>query len=428
MLVHPDPQRRIPSARLKARFDEAIAGLPARIDLDGLFLILARITASLGDSHTTVAPPDVGSELWLPLRIEGNAVFLRREVGSLPSGSRISRFDGRPAEALLDIIRPLTGAETGAAIDAALPRLIPFALRQAGAATGEVVLDAVTPQGDRVRATVAHHHLDELAEEDAVEGVVLPGGTLYLRVRTMAGQLDEYQRYFREMFAWVDESATRGLIIDLRENSGGSTMVGELLLRHITTRPYRMFGKKRWRVSSLMQEQLRGMGEWSKQYLAASPGTYLEEEPPLKPPPEVEHRFDGPRVVLIGPRTRSAAMMMANATRDFDLALVLGMPTSSPPNYFGESYRYELPNSGLRVSISSAEFVRANGDASDGDPVLPHLEIPTDEPIGSSRDETLAAALYVIDRHFAATRGRGARADASPTKPGSSPSPRGLSK
>jgi C-terminal processing protease CtpA/Prc len=198
-----------------------------------------------------------------------------------------------------------------------------------------------------------------------------------------------------KLFSELRQRDARGLVVDLRSNVGGSTGVGERLLRRIARVPFRIFGAKSWRVSAPMQAQLRNEGASGAAYIEASIDDMLTRSAKLIEPAPAHERYHGPVVFLIGPRTRSAAMMTANAVQDFDLALIVGEPTSSPPNYFGETYLYEMKHSGLRVSISTAVFVRANGDDEDRDVVRPDIDVPA--ATTAMQDEALSTALHAIE-------------------------------
>lgn len=52
--------------------------------------------------------------------------------------------------------------------------------------------------------------------------------------------------------------------------------------------------------------------------------------------PRVEPRFEGPTSVLIGERTFSSAMLLADAARTYDLMLTVGQPTGGVPNALGD--------------------------------------------------------------------------------------------
>ncbi|MEM7139027.1 MAG: S41 family peptidase [Myxococcota bacterium] len=398
MAVHPDPHRSVAASELERQFAKAKASLPETVSPELLFQVLAPIAAAVRDSHTSLAPPRAEADLVLPLRVHGDEIRLARALHPLPAASRVLRVDGHSAASVLGLVRSFASAEHPAAVDVVLPGLIPFARRLLGLSPHRAVLEVVTPDGIEMRAVITKHTVQS-TRTPAVESGVFPNGVIYLRLDTMAGDLQEHRDYLSEFFAWVAEVRPPGLIIDLRENDGGNTQVGSTLLSYLTARPHRIFGQKRWRVSRYMQERVREMGRWSEPYLAASPGSFLRESPPVDAPAAIEHAFAGPSVLLIGPRTRSAAMMTANAARDFDLAPVLGEPTTSSPNFFGESYRYWLPNSRLRASISSAEFIRANGDALDRGPVIPHANLSDEDGIVSPQDEVVAVAIALIERH-----------------------------
>jgi hypothetical protein len=90
-------------------------------------------------------------------------------------------------------------------------------------------------------------------------------------------------------------------------------------------------------------------------------------------------------------------MMLANAVEDYELAPLIGEPTTSPPNYFGEILKFDLPRTKLRAQSSVARFVRANGDASNPHPVRPDIAVaPTVEQWARGEDPVLARALQWI--------------------------------
>ena len=413
--VHPDPYRHRSRPELESEIQRTIAALPDGVDLDALFVSLATVAASIRDSHTAVAPPRQSSELRLPFRIFGDRAYLSQDVGKLPAGSRITHVDGRAIEDLIAVARPLAPGETEAAVDVAIAQYLGFVRRRLGSPQDSAVLRGTSSSGSSAEVTVSRQDLTR-PEQIAFESVRFPDGTVYLRLTTMFGELAEFRRAFIEFFTAIEDPLARGLIVDLRENAGGSTIVGQMLLEYVTRRRHRMFGLKRWRVSREMQHAVRNEGAWAGAYLAALPNTILEQEPPISKPTPVPHRFAGPCVLLIGPRTRSAAMMTANAARDFGLALVVGTPTSSPPNYFAEAFRFVLPHSRLEVSISTAEFVRANGDYADPAVVLPHVEAGTPRAVAAANDETVGAAVMLIDR-FHEIRDAGRRSSKAAARP-----------
>ncbi len=255
----------------------------------------------------------------------------------------------------------------------------------------------------------------------------------YLNFVRMINMAD-FKSFLEDTFQMIKEQNLKGLVIDLRKNHGGNSFLGVELLNYITDKPYREVSRKEWRFSKqyisilprvfksfwteeprvefagfLTQEppsyvkgflcqnppsELKTLlkdsaPEWSKTYLRNhaphwldveySPETEQEilsmEMGGLRTPPKpFPLRFTHPTCFLIGKVTFSSAIILANAVEDFELATLFGEETS-PCNQFGEYFDFNLPQSQLRVNIATAQFVRANGDISDPNGVLPHHEV-----------------------------------------------------
>ena len=106
----------------------------------------------------------------------------------------------------------------------------------------------------------------------------------------------------------------------------------------------------------------------------------------------VDPGFRGPTCLLIGEHTFSAAMMLADAARTYDLMLTIGQPTGGIPNGLAGIGPIPLPNSRIPVSISQKLYIRASGDETDVGPVRPHIEVA---PI-PGRDTALERAIEEI--------------------------------
>lgn len=397
--VHPRPNDRISSDALDAAVDLALEHLPARIDRITWFILMAGVAARLGDSHTAVVPPRELTPFRLPLVVEDDALCFESPTGGVPAGACLLALGNFTADEVLAWSRRLASAETRPGIDRAVPRTLP-ALLHAFGYTERCSVRVRTPDETVVEATLTPG--DHAAvERDAVTVERLPSDIVVLTVRTLVmTPEDDLRRAFEQIFAQLSHEPPRGLIIDVRDNDGGSTAVAESLLSYVTERPHRMFAKKYWKVSEPMQQHIEDQGIAATAYLEATPGDALIQGVKLGSAPASPHRFEGPTVFLIGPDTLSAAMMMVDAVREYDLGLLVGEPTSSPPTYFGEVYTYRMPHSGLVATISSAAFLRASGDFEMTGPVFPHVMVESrlaDRLAG--RDEALAVATQWVHTH-----------------------------
>jgi len=102
------------------------------------------------------------------------------------------------------------------------------------------------------------------------------------------------------------------------------------------------------------------------------------QENPIKKSRTAEPFFHGRVCVLTGPDTFSAAVLFADAVKTYHLAAIIGEETGGHPNLFGGAYyTFRLPRSGFQISIPMEREIRANGNASDRNGVIPDIEVQT---------------------------------------------------
>lgn len=215
-----------------------------------------------------------------------------------------------------------------------------------------------------------------------------------------------FEKELNSYFAELQEKGVANLIIDLRENGGGSGFPAEAMLRKIANKPYQQTGGSIMRVSTQFREFIDGL-PWAlkvivkrgtmKGYDKHPIGTNIrvESEPAL--PKKVKNRFSGQVYVLVGPDTRSAAMMMANAVEDFDLGTLVGEPTMSIPRELSNALPMKTPNAKISFTVPASLFTRANGDENNNNPVMPDIIIKTaSEDVQNNPDPVMQHVLKKI--------------------------------
>jgi|LakMenEpi03Aug12_release.lakeMendotaPanAssembly.Ray.scaffolds.fasta_scaffold166302_2 hypothetical protein len=241
------------------------------------------------------------------------------------------------------------------------------------------------------------------ATPDAVAGPIA-----FVDFPTMDSELmDRWTGFLDRAIAAANARGCVGLVVDIRNNGGGDSTLGEVLLSRLTDRPYRNAARMLWRRSpesdAAFRMQVKPLWRW---LLPIGLPFFLPEYTQLEhgqdavyamqpaAQPRVEPSFRGPAWLLIGAGTFSSAMMLADAARTFDLMWTVGEPTGGLPNTLGEIGFTQLPNSGLTVWFCKKMFVRASGDESDLGPVVPHVAVaPVD-----GRDAALERAVAEIRR------------------------------
>ncbi len=401
--VHPDlyyNASRAEVAALLAEIEPALAGPLTRREF---FPHAARLAARFNDGHTAVQAP---YEEWNQFCAAGGLV-LPVEVACAGDALRVVRCHQpecllQPDDTLLtingrrvaDLLTQLRQERGGPAlwVDALLARQIasrlwlrgvraPFEVEYLATADGAqrtAVLDGLSAAAWRAAASSAGRGPNYRFEW-------LAGDIGYLDFRSMV-ERPAFAALLKQMFAELRARPARGLIVDLRRNGGGNSQLGDDLLSYISDRPYRMAGRKDWKVSRQLKSYLKAhvpawirwfplewLHEQGRRLWSTPEGQCAVFEGSRRGPPSNPLRFDGPVCLLIGRSTFSSALMLANAVADYDLATLIGEETAESPNAFGEVYSFDLPHTRLSVGVSTARFIRANGDAEDRGGVQPDI-------------------------------------------------------
>ena len=183
------------------------------------------------------------------------------------------------------------------------------------------------------------------------------------------------------MFHAMKELGIKNLIIDIRENGGGSSAVGDTLFKYISPKPFTQFGKSLMRISP------------STKKLASNPLTpigwyYYENKTLEKPYSEVQGHFSGNVYLLVSHHTFSSASSFAWAFKEFGMGKIIGEETGGMNVCFGDILSYALPISELHCSISFKRFWQYGADESRIHGTLPDVV--------AEKSMALEAALTLI--------------------------------
>jgi C-terminal processing protease CtpA/Prc len=213
----------------------------------------------------------------------------------------------------------------------------------------------------------------------------LPGGLGYLRISGFGGytgepapyaaQLAELDRALDTVLGREHHPRTKGLIIDLRINGGGSDALGIHLAERLTDTSYLAYSK-------------RARND------PADPTRHTRPRPVYVTPARGP-RYTGPVAVLTGGSTFSAGETFTQALMNRPGRTVrIGQPTQG---VFSDVMSRALPN-GMAAWIPNEEFLTRSGRTFDGTGIPPHLEEPvfTEEEFAERRDSAFDRALNVL--------------------------------
>lgn len=193
----------------------------------------------------------------------------------------------------------------------------------------------------------------------------------------------------------------KGVILDLRDNPGGSTPTN--CVSHLISKPIHWpYQACRWSISYInaylqhcksdddLQALLKEYGlpeKFSPEWYMMSASTDV-----ISP---AEIHYNGPLVILIGPRTGSAAEDLVVLLKQAGRGTFLGSPTGGST---GQPFSFNLPGGGSgRVCTVKTRYT--SGKEFIGVGCEPEISIvPTIKGIADGRDEVLDAALDYLHK------------------------------
>jgi Peptidase family S41 len=430
--VHPHPYDIVPRESIQAERQRVEAGLPDMMTQEELWIRMSPLVVSLGDGHTGLSYPtgpvmdpflrwlveqrapnkDVALRLAKAYRVvtfpprilgldgDGHLVITSTDGGGtdLRRGERLVSINGRNADELLTEWSRETNGDSQAHRAVRVADDFHYLLLIHSMLPPYAVVVAV-PDGRERTVMLAGVPLTPAEamgnRPDPIESFsyrTLESGVGYMDFHSMTGNEGAFKSALARMFRQVAADSVHTVIVDLRRNEGGNEDFGNELLRYVTTKPYRNWGGRELKRSAEFRdfaksEYFPAAIRWLPiQYLIADGrkvwtgpvGTLATwPGPPLKTPKRAEPFFAGPVCLLTGPRTFSAAVIFADTVKTHRLATIVGEETGGHPNMYSAQYVFALPKSRLVAQISAAHNIRANGDESDRNGVLPDIAVST---------------------------------------------------
>ncbi|MDY0091192.1 MAG: S41 family peptidase [Candidatus Vecturithrix sp.] len=249
-------------------------------------------------------------------------------------------------------------------------------------------------------------------------------------------QVPDLQKFLSRMFADLQQQQIDCLVIDLRNNSGGNSLLGIQIMYYLQDFPEMVKGYAEGiKFSLLMQHQYPDLfdeekqryedhygedtlsppmyvGDLSEYREVASPHTrtyrysqffrILQGQEPKLSMFAMElpkTKFAGKIFILIGTETASSASDFATTLSDNRLAILIGQPIRQKPTSFGDMLFFQLPHTSINGHVSYKIFYRPDA-AKDDDPTLyPDIEVwPTIDDIMNGRDPVFDKVLELIEQ------------------------------
>ncbi len=441
--------------RLRAALEQGHAGLyrySSKAEMDGRFAALSKrlerplpliafyreiliLVAAIRDGHTSVQPPaglaaglrELPCRLPMALHFEGERVRVLHVGSTLdPSiaGAEVVAMNGRPMKEVTEsLFRYLRGdgfSRTGRHrlledpevfgtlyfLAFGLPEQYSLQLRSPDGLSSRLNVPGVTRAELRRSLIRRPRGTSPPPASYRFDGDIAVFTLTTFGAQTLSRAGIAYPQFLKDMFRALDERGTKALIIDLRDNGGGSDPYGMMLYAHLTEKPFLYYDRlemNRERYEFLRWTGMKDPDRLKPALRRDEKGRLVRTDHPnlgIKPP--LQPVFGGTVYALVNGGSFSATGEFLSVFRANRRGLLIGEESGAgrTGNTSGISIGLKLPNSEIAVFIPMVGYYMA------GDPgphpergLLPdHEVIPTVEDILEGRDPVLEFALDLARR------------------------------
>jgi len=352
--------------------------------------LLMPLLSALGDAHTEMEIPRLsfrdfreadGNVFPFPIDIRNDRLFVKDHPSY--EGAEILQINQKPIEQILPAIRSYVSAEREAfrevVIERAWQAYIWFEL-------GEIHTITLDLNGKELELKNGEEAF--LAAKAPAYELEMHNSQAWIRFNRMSN-LAAFKKFLKKSFQGIEAEGIDTLFIDLRQNGGGDSRLGDALISYLYQGKYKQVDVLEVKSSTSQKAYFHQtyIPFFLKPFLplfklnpvlratfgkAGKTHTIEFKEKQAK---RRKNSFQGKVYALIGPATFSSAVLLANALKEYQIAEMLGEETGGIQAFYGDNIYILLPNSVLRSTISFKKFVLP-GAKLNGRGVVPHGPLP----------------------------------------------------
>lgn len=390
--THPDPFYRYPKASFFKDVSRVKSHLNRNLDKVDFYLRIAPLLGNLDDGHTDLHIMQFYNSLnpiILPynVKLSTKGPFIKclgpyKGIKTeLPTGAEIVSINNISAQKIVnDIIDLNTGESRLFRAEFGATRFY-FYLEALYKANGiyhvkyklnDIVKD-ITLKGIRknILDEMAKGRADGNGHSDPVYSLRLLNNNKTAVIDFKSFDWDGFKAFTDSAFTVIKEKHVQNLIINLINNGGGDSDVGDAFFQYILNKPFTQYAKVVEKNSALLKKRLlehrlgKSLDTADKILLARPNGSvdteYVERinigDNPL--------RFNGRVIVLVNIETYSSASDFAQCFKYHQRGIVIGEETGGLIKSYGDIVTTHLPNSGLELTVSSKLYYNIGANESD---------------------------------------------------------------
>lgn len=371
--AHVNPYRLITKNEFDDQVDDLINEI-LKIDQETIsrldcYFYLQKLAASIQDGHTRIYPSSrvfSGKDKVFPLklrRIDGEVYVIDSHNSAIvPRYSSILEINQIPIDTLFKECSQLFPTSIEHAkwyyfeeyFNILLPKYLkfkpPWKIKyKVGSKVRLTDINAVTLK--EFEKAINHHdtkyqEYSIRIQDEEIPVLILPNFSY--------GRAESYQHFIDSFFSKYAES--QYLIVDIRENRGGSGYWGYYLLDNFTSSDYQVASSFVFKVSETMRKSIYA-GKAGIHLHDANNGDYIEAvNHRMRVPHKTQKKFNGKAFILISEKTFSAGVVFAAVFKANDFGIIVGRETAGRESFCSDPVTVKLSNSKFKGSIPVAVY------------------------------------------------------------------------
>ena len=305
----------------------------------------------LSDAHSTLIFPFSYSTayaeqggLFLPLKlfVKNNDIYVKGNYSKsdIPLYSKIISINTIDTKQLLQDVGDLANYELVEAEDDYKAYFLPRMLFPLYGFDKKYDIELLTPNDKKITKSVEGIHLDSIPRMNKpyYDFYTIDDSIGVLDLNLCEGK-NEFGHFCDSIFSYLNNNSYPYLIIDVRDNGGGSTMLGDTLLTYLTDKKFTQYPKVKIKRSSQMDPDVDSI-----QFI-----TYDDD---------VERSFNNPNIfsgntfMIANNNTFSSASLLSATFKCYNLGKLVGEKTGGVQVFYDEPIMHELKNTGLKFLVS----------------------------------------------------------------------------
>lgn len=372
--VHANPYRIITKEYFTAKTQQTIKEI---LKIDGTtisssdcYFYLQEIAASIQDGHTRIYPPsnlfsNENSVFPLKLRYINSSLYVIDNYDSetVPKYCTILEINQIPIETLFKecskIFHTSLDHVKWSLFEDYFPLLLPKYLKMSPPWKVKYKLDSNVKVAELNALTLKefnksgpqhdnkYSNYTIFIQDEEIPVLKLPGFSY--------GKAESYKHFIDAFFDKYAESPY--LVIDIRENRGGSGYWGFYLLDNLTSSEYQIAELFEFKVSELMRNSIYA-GKAGSRLQNAKNGEYVAAvNHRMRTPHVTPKKFKGKAFLLISEKTFSAGVVFAAVFKANEFGIIVGRETAGRIGFGSDPITIKLPNTRLKGSLPSAIYI-----------------------------------------------------------------------